>query len=181
MSEQSAPDVTAPLQPGAIGTSTTTPGTPTTSKPATPPTTGDITQTVAVAVQQTLSPVPFDQSVKMTKADVASESVKRVDAEARLPGEIAGPAVAIRVRITNSGTTPIDLGGVTVNVHDGAGHMSAPLTSAPSAPLKGELQPGEDAAGVYLFELGAGGAKPITIEVTPTVDSPIAAFVGHTS
>ncbi len=99
--------------------------------------------------------MPFDHPVKMTKADVELESVKRVEAKARLPGEIAGPAVAIRLRITNSGTTPIDLGGVTVNVRDGAGQMSAPLTAAPAAPLKGELQPGQDATGVYLFELGA--------------------------
>ncbi len=107
--------------------------------------------------------------------------MERVDAEARLPGEVAGPAVAVTVRITNTGSTPIDLGAVTVNVLDADGQASAPLTSAPAAPLEGELQPGDDAEGVYLFEFGADRAEPVTIEVSPTVDSPIAVFVGPIS
>ena len=126
--------------------------------------------------------MPLDESVEVEGvAEVELESVERVDAEARLPGEVAGPAVAVTVRITNNGSTPIDLGAVTVNVHDADGQVSAPLTAEPAAPLEGELQPGEDAEGVYLFEFGAARAEPITIEVTPTVDSPIAVFVGQIS
>ena len=45
----------------------------------------------------------------------------------------------------------------------------------------GELAPGATPTGVYLFEFGADRAEPITIEVTPIVDSPIAVFVGPIS
>ena len=176
------PPGTGPRQPGAITEDTAPSSTTESTAPSSPPTTGDITETVAAAPQETLASVPIDESVDVGgQAEVEVASAERVEAEARLPGEVAGPAVAVRVRITNTGSTPIDLGAVTVNLSDAEGQPSAPLTSAPAAPLDGQLQPGDDAEGVYLFEFGADGAEPITIEITPTVDAPIAVFVGPIS
>jgi hypothetical protein len=163
-------------------TTSTAEGTETTDGAAAPPTTtGDVTQTIEAPPQETLPPTPLDQPVDVEGARIELSDVERVEAEARLPGEVAGPAVAIHVRITNTGSTAIDLSAVTVNAHDASGQASAPLTTPPAAPLAGELAPGEDAEGVYLFEFGEGRTEPITIEVSHAVQAPVAVFVGPIS
>jgi hypothetical protein len=174
----STPPSSTPGEPGettvpAEGATTTAPPPPTA-----PPTTGDINQVVEAPPAETLASVALSDPVDVPNARLEITSVKRVDAEARLPGEVAGPAVAVTVSISNTGETPIDLGAVTVNVADAAGTASAPLTAAPNAPLAGELAPGADAEGVYLFDFGPGSSEPINVQVSAAVESPTAVFVG---
>lgn len=163
-------------------TTSTTAATEATGTRGVTTTTGDITETVESPSQPTLASVPIDQPVDVDGiARVELVSIDRVDAEARLPGEVAGPALAVGVRITNTGSTPIDAGAVTVNLSDANAQASAPLTTPPAAPLQGALQPDESVEGVYLFEFGDGRSEPVTIEVSPAVAAPVAVFVGPIS
>lgn len=175
----SAPAETAAPQPGAITDSTTPPASAAPSGPTAPPTTGDINEVVEAAPVETLPPTPLSDPVEVAgTARLEIVSVARVDAEARLPGEIAGPALAVTVAVANTTDAPLDLAAVTVNLADAAGLASAPLTTAPNAPLEGELAPGENAEGVYLFDFGAERSEPITVEVSAAVGTPIAVFSG---
>lgn len=171
---------TAATQPGAITEQTEAPEGPTTTPaPTAPPTTGDINEVVEAAPVETLASTPLDEVVEVAgTARIEITGIERVEAEARLPGEIAGPALAVSVSISNTTDAPIDLAAVTVNLFDAAGGASAPLTAEPNAPLEGELAPGEDAEGVYLFDFGADRSEPITIEVSAAVGTPTAVFVG---
>lgn len=198
--ETTAPPETAPRQPGAItedtavtaATEPAAPADPAASadpaapaetaaapEPTSPPTTGDINEVVEAVPVETLAPTPLVEPVEVQgTARVEIVGVDRVEAEARLPGEIAGPSLAVTVAVANTSGIAIDLTGVTVNLFDAAGTASAPLTSSPNAPLVGELAPGSGAEGVYLFDFGADRSEPITVEVSAVVGTPTAVFVG---
>ncbi len=146
------------------------------------PTGSGIAEVVKAVPQETLVPVPISAPVRVTNAfTVKVVAMERVNAQARRPGEIGGRALAVRIGITNTGPGPVDLGDVSVNVRDAAGVMSAPLSSAPAAPLDGALESRGNADGVYLFDFGEGRAEPVTVEISAAVGAPVAVFVGPTT
>jgi hypothetical protein len=143
---------------------------------------GDATEVVEAAVQETLDPVTLDEPVATDDGVMISiAEIDRIDAEAQLPGEIAGPALLVVVRIINSGPDPIDLFGVTVNVFDADGQASTPLTADPASPIFGVLAAGDSIEGRYVFSFDTDRPQPVTVEASHSVDRPIARFVGDIS
>ena len=67
------------------------------------------------------------------------------------PGESTGPALAVQVAVTNNSSNPFALDSVFVNLNDSSGAPGLVTTGGPAQPLAGELQPGEEATGTYVF------------------------------
>jgi hypothetical protein len=140
---------------------------------------GDITTEVEAGQQELLDPVAIGTAIDVDDRVTARIlEVARTRGEARTAGEIAGPAVQLRVLLTNESRRPLSLRGVTVTAHDGDNLVLTPLGSAPSRPFRGRVAAGRDAEGVYVFTLPRGGSAPFTITVNYAADAPVAVFVG---
>jgi hypothetical protein len=101
---------------------------------------------------------------------------RRVTVGARGPGEVAGPAFAVRVTVTNGSASPFDLGGLAVNASYGRQETPAsPSDADPAAPLRGRLAPGAQAVGTYVFGAPAG-ASGLRVEVVSNSAAQILVF-----
>ncbi|HEY5881087.1 MAG TPA: hypothetical protein VIU11_19400 [Nakamurella sp.] len=143
---------------------------------------GGIDQTVP-AVEMTSRPaVSLDQPGEFgNRVAVTLDSVEKITTTAELPGEIAGPGVALTLTIRNGSDAPVDLGAVVVDVADSAGTPTIPMTTSPAAPFGGELAPGQQATGVYVVTLPQNYADPATIAVTYSASAPVVVFAGTLS
>lgn len=143
------------------------------------PTSGDINQVVPNRDLVTNSAVPLDAASDLGgQISARLAEVKAVDAQARVPGEISGPAVAITVEISNDSPNAIGLDSVSVDVQGAGGVPTSPITTDPASPLSGVLQPGEKKTGVYVFTMPADARNGASITVLYSADAPVALFAG---
>jgi hypothetical protein len=149
------------------------------TKSATKAKTPSIQDTVPSVSLATKSPVaisaPADFGNKVTAHVV---SIKSFNATAHGIGEIAGPAVAITLTVTNGSKSNVNLGSVTVTLADHNGTPSNPLSGSPSKPFSGNVAPGKSASAVYVFSLAKNHANPVTISLSYTTEAPVVLFVG---
>lgn len=182
----SSPSVasTAPVGSSASSSSPapTTSAPPATTAPATtaPATTAPGTTTPAEPV--TRPPVPIAAAATVGPGVTATViTIEPVTATAALPGEIAGPAVRLTLAFQNSGSSPIDLGNVTVDLQDASASSATPLSGNGSAPFSGTAAPGASATGVYVFSLPAADRVGVSLYVTSNADLPVVVFTGDVS
>ncbi|WP_460798516.1 DUF4352 domain-containing protein [Microbacterium sp. GXF0217] len=125
-------------------------------------------------------PIPLDEPAELkTGVVVTVGNVDRVETKAETPGEVAGPAVAVHLTITNGTGAAVDLSTVMVSLTGDDGAFGQPTTSAPAAPFSGELAAGSESEGVYVFGLPAEGRDGLSIRVEYVAGAPIALFVGE--
>lgn len=184
-----APHSSATANPtGSTGPSASTPlstAPPTVVGPTSvaPPVPGNISQTVAPGTSAPLPKVGLDATAHFRKATLTATVVDpaRVHAQARIPGEIAGPALKFELKLTNSGHRKLDLGAnIAVTASDAAGVPFPALTTSTSA-VSGVLPPGGRTSGRYVFHLPDNMQNPVTIEVTYAATVEVARFVGPLS
>lgn len=143
---------------------------------------GNVSQTVPTVEMTTQPAVALDEPGNFGRGvDIALESTQKITTEARLPGEISGPGVALTFTITNGSDAPIDLSSVVVDVADAKGRPAIGITAPPAAPFSGELAPGERATGVYVVTLPTGSTGPVSISVTYSSQAPVVVFTGTPS
>jgi hypothetical protein len=112
-----------------------------------------------------LAPVSLDERVDFGNGLVAVvTSVERVDVEARQPGETAGPAAAVRLKLRNTSEEPVDLAALAVNAEDVDGVPLIPNFTEPTEALSGILDPGASRIGRYVFRHD-GDIDDLTIHV----------------
>jgi hypothetical protein len=132
------------------------------------------------AVPADPDPTPLDQPAELDGGIVVVVAdAERVETKAETPGEVAGPAVAVRLKITNGTDSTVDLSTVMVSLTGDEGAFGQPTTSAPAAPFSGELAAGADAEGVYVFGLPAEQRDDLSIRVEYVAGAPLALFVGQ--
>jgi hypothetical protein len=132
------------------------------------------------AVPADPDPTPLDQPAELDGGiEVVVADAERVETKAETPGEVAGPAVAVRLKITNGTDSTVDLSTVMVSLTGDEGAFGQPTTSAPAAPFSGELAAGADAEGVYVFGLPAEQRDDLSIRVEYVAGAPLALFVGQ--
>lgn len=150
------------------------------SKPAVPaPGGGSIKDEVEVKPAGFLPPASLGAAVRVDKrVSVEVTDAKVIKGKARLPGEIAGRAVAVTVRAHNRSEEPVKLAGVTVMAEDRRETPLSQLGGRPARPMKGRLRPGASTDGVYVFTLPAPNFNPLTVFVHYRAQAPIATFVG---
>jgi hypothetical protein len=158
---------TPPVPPpgSATGTGSRTPGPP-----------ARVTSGPPVAVSP-LPPVPVGRgSTLLPGVEVAMVKVAEVRVEASGPGEVAGPGVAVTIRVRDTSTKAFDLDGLAVNAAYGANVPANPGGSARATPLQGQLAPGKSAEGTYYFLVPSGQSRNLRVEVSSSSSPSIAVF-----
>lgn len=110
---------------------------------------------------------------------VAVASVQRFQGSGVGPGNVAGPALRVTIRLTNGTADPVDLDAVAVHAGYGPDVTPAPdLEDVSRLPFSGTLAPGATAEGTYVFSVPASRLDPAVIEVGYRPGAPLALFVG---
>jgi len=95
------------------------------------------------------------------------------------PGNIAGPAIRVTVRIHNGTSSAVSVDGVAVNMAYGEDMTPAsPLDDPSQAPFQGTVAPGKSVDGVYVFRVPSGARDSVTVEVGYKAGAPLLHFTG---
>lgn len=169
-------------RPTADERTTTAPAAPTASagpsgSPATPPPTGATAN--VEALPPALPPVGFEEDVTVADVTVALTAIEAIEGEATGPGNVAGPAVRVTVRLTNATGEVHSLDGVSVTLAYGPGGTPAsPLEDRSRRPFAGSLASGDSVEGVYVFSVPRDGMDSVVVEVGHGPGVPRAVFAG---
>lgn len=164
-----------PASPGSTSSSSV----PTPTVVATAPIPGDSTATVPSPRESTKSPVDLDKPASTGKVVVRVVGLKAVEAKAKIPGEVSGPALAVTVKVLNNSKRPLDTQHLLVTIYDSKQAPGGEMTGAPARPMTGELKPGASASGVYLFTVPVSRRSPVTVNVALPTESPVLVFKGN--
>ncbi|MGY1783771.1 hypothetical protein [Geodermatophilus sp. SYSU D00698] len=157
---------------------TTAPGETVAPPPATPTPTGP---TEDVDEPPPSSPeVPLDAPAAVGNGIVATiGAIEAIDGTAVGPGNIAGPALRVTVRIENGTAEAVSLDGVAVNLSYGPERTPAsPLDDPSQVPFVGSVEPGSTGEGVYVFSVPADVRDSVTVEVGYQAGAPLLLFTG---
>ena len=153
----------------------------TTSVPPPPPTPTPTGPTAEVdELPPALPEVALDAAAAVGNGIVATlPSIESIEGSAVGPGNIAGPALRVTVRIQNGTAQPVSLDGVAVNMSYGADRTPAsPLDDPSRRPFSGMVAPGESGEGVYVFTVPADARDSVTVEVGYQAGAPLLLFTG---
>lgn len=110
---------------------------------------------------------------------IALKKIESIAGEAKLPGEIAGPALRLTITIKNGTDGDLSLDSVVVNGYRGSKRTPLEMLTSPGgSPFDGTLKPGEQGEAVYIFAVGAANRSDLTFTVDATPDEPAAVFRG---
>lgn len=109
---------------------------------------------------------------------VSLDGLKSIQSKARGPGEVAGPAIRVTVRVRNGTPDRLDLSGAEVNLTDADGNPGSSMTGPPADPLPADLNAGSSATAVYVFDVSRQQRNPVTIEVDVAASMPTVVFKG---
>ncbi|OMQ16485.1 hypothetical protein A7K94_0202175 [Modestobacter sp. VKM Ac-2676] len=114
-----------------------------------------------------LPEVPIDGTSEVGNGLVATlPAVEAIQGTAVGPGNVAGPAVRVTVRLDNGTDDAVSLGGTAVNMYYGPERTPAsPLEDPSRRPFGGVLAAGDTADGVYVFSIPADARSTVTIEI----------------
>jgi hypothetical protein len=128
-----------------------------------------------------LPEVPLDAPAAVGNGIVATiASVEAIEGTAVGPGNIAGPALRITVRIENGTAEAVSLDGVAVNLTYGPDRTPAsPLDDPSGSPFGGMVDPGAAGEGVYVFSVPAEARDSVTLEVGYQAGAPLLLFTGE--
>jgi hypothetical protein len=127
-----------------------------------------------------LPPVALDARSEVGNGVVATlPSIDQIQGTAQGPGNIAGPAIRVTVRIENGTAAPVSLEGVAVNMYFGAELTPAsPLEDPSRKDFFGTVAPGKSAEGVYVFSVPSDARDSVTVEVGYAAGAPLLMFTG---
>lgn len=147
--------------------------------PVAPPSRGNIHDVVPSATPVTLQAAPLTAPARPDAGvSVQVTDVRAVSTEARFPGEISGPGIAVTVHVVNSSSDAIDLDNAIVDVRGADGTRAVEVSGTPASPMSGSLPPGQEASGVYVFTIPRDQRNPISIRFSYAAETPTVLFVG---
>lgn len=157
-------------RPGAPSAPPPSPGTP--SAPGTG-------ETVSVEPVRTKDPVPLDDEAEFgTGLTVELTRIQSIKGEAKVPGEIAGPALKLTLRASNDSKAAVGLDTVIVAVSYGRDRAPAVELSEGRRPFSGRLGAGDSKDGVYVYNVPTNERDDVRVEVSYTGEAPTVAFEG---
>lgn len=127
-----------------------------------------------------LEPVALD-AMADTGSGVTARlaSIEAVTSQAGGPGQVAGPALRVTLRIKNGSSADISLDGVAVNLSYGKNNTpGSPAEDSASAPFSGTLPAGDEAEAVYVFNVPEDSRDVVTVEVGYQPGAPLMVFSG---
>jgi hypothetical protein len=100
---------------------------------------------------------------------------REVTVEARGPGEVGGPGIAVTLAVTNPSARRLSLRAVAVTAE--VGGEEAQMSSAPpAAPFAGVLAPGASVRAVYVVVVPPQVRGPLELTVGLAPELPVARF-----
>ncbi|MBC7632321.1 hypothetical protein [Aeromicrobium sp.] len=102
--------------------------------------------------------------------------ITRVNGKAVLPGEIAGPAIAVQVSVYAGERVSFDQ--TVVNAYSGARDTPAIQLSTGTKPLTGSLARSRTTTGTYVFAVPDKDLDDVTIEFDFALQEPVTLFTG---
>jgi hypothetical protein len=106
-------------------------------------------------------------------------AIDAIEGKAGGPGQVAGPALRVTVRIKNASSADVSLDGVAVNLSYGADNTpGSPAEDPSNAPFSGTLPAGDEAEGVYVFSVPKDSRDMVTVEVGYQPGAPLMVFSG---
>lgn len=130
--------------------------------------------------QQTKPPVSFDERSKVTKGITARiTQLEAVKGKAKLPGEVAGPALRFTVKVSNSTDAKVSTRSALVNVSAGQKEIPViPLSGPGVSAFPPTIRSGESASATYVYNVPTRLRDQVKIRFNFRVPSPIAVFAG---
>ncbi|MGZ8750598.1 MAG: hypothetical protein ACXWYP_06935 [Pseudonocardia sp.] len=127
-----------------------------------------------------LPEVPLDAEAAVGNGIVATlPQIEAIEGSAVGPGNIAGPALRVTVRIANGTAEGVPLEGVAVNMYYGTDRTPAsPLDDPSRRPFGGMVAAGDSADAIYVFSVPADARDSVTIEVGYQAGAPLLLFTG---
>ncbi len=111
--------------------------------------------------------------------EVSIVEVESIQGTARGPGNVAGPALRVTVRMTNGTPEPVSVDAVTVNLYSGPDDDPAsPLDDPSQRPFRGSVPAGDRAEGTYVFSIPVEARDRVTVEVGPAPGAQRLLFTG---
>ena len=146
---------------------------------AAPPSRGTVNQTVEPKPVPSSKPVQLDKPASSSPGiKVRLTSIRRITVTEGLPGEVAGPALAITVSVDNQSNKTVGLGDAVVNLTDSSGAPANPIVSPPARPLPTAVRSGQVVNGVCAFTVATSRQKTVTVTVSLAPDQPVLVFKG---
>jgi hypothetical protein len=140
---------------------------------------GDIHDVVPASAEVTLQAAPLTAQARPdTGVSVEVTDVRAVSTEARFPGEISGPGIAVTVHVANASADAIDLDNAIVDVRGADGTRAVEVSGTPASPMSGSLPSGQEASGVYVFTIPQDQRNPISVRFSYAAETPTVLFVG---
>lgn len=130
--------------------------------------------------QKTKKPVRFTEMSRVEKGISAKISnIEPVKGVAKLPGEVAGPALRFTVTVSNSTSEPISTRDALVNVSVGKDNIPAvPLSGPGASALPPMIKSDGSASATYVYNVPIDERGRVKIQFNLRVSSPIAVFTG---
>jgi hypothetical protein len=136
-------------------------------------------KTVSVEPVRTKDPVPLDDEGDFgTGLTVELTKIQSVKGEAKMPGEIAGPALKVTVQAANDSKKAISLDTVVVALSYGEDRTPAVELSDGRKPLSGDLDGGDEKTGTYVYNVPTDERDDVRVEISYTGEAPTVAFEG---
>ncbi|MGY1809662.1 hypothetical protein ACI8AF_20030 [Blastococcus sp. SYSU D00669] len=131
-----------------------------------------------------LPEVPLDAPAAVGNGVVATlTGIEAIEGTANGPGNVAGPALRVTVRVENGTAEAITLAGAAINMYYGADRTPAsPLDDPSQRPFGIDMvEPGDAAEGTYVFTVPADQRDLVTVEVGYQAGAPLLLFSGPVS
>lgn len=127
-----------------------------------------------------LAAVSLDATARVDDGIAARlEDLEAINGKGVGPGNVAGPALRVTVRIENRSREAVGLDGVAVHLTSGEDRVPAPRVNDPSsAPFAGTLEAGDTAEGVYVFTLPEADRDLVSVSVGYQPGAPFMVFTG---
>lgn len=159
----------APDLPSVTTTAGATPGASLSpaATPGSPPSPGSVASAVKSSTTPRRKPVSLSTAGEAaSKVQVELTRLTAITAEASGPGEVAGPALQVEVRLRNGTSRAVrtDRSAITLTAADGS--PGAAISGAPASPLPPSVAAGQEAVGTYVFTVPSGRRRPVTVDVS---------------
>lgn len=130
------------------------------------------------------APQPTETSALRSVAPISSGltakivSMKSLRATATQPGQVGGPAVRFTVRLTNTGTSAVDLSSTVLNVYTGIDQEPAYQLDSDGIVFPSRVAAGRSVVGTATFTIPTADRRQVEVTVDTSTAAPVVAFRG---
>lgn len=136
--------------------------------------------TVPVEPLESRSPIELTETADFgTGLTVEVAELRAVTGEARVPGEVGGPALWVKVRARNGTDEAISLATADVQVTYGPNRVPGIALGGPDvSPFPASLAPGRAATASYVYNIPISERDQVQVVVFYSTDAPLVVFEG---